>query len=308
NHPQYGQALHGARKHLLPVAQALCSGFEQHGLKLFKRRGGKLWVSRTRPRALDHSAVLTDRIAKMVEVVKTSPGITVKQLVETLYPSAEASPSPAAPSSKKAPRTSAAPNPAPEEAAPPAENLVPTPEEADVPSAADAPTPAEPLDTSEDTTASAEPSAPVESTPTPAAAPQNQWSAEQLQGLKDLHWLNSEGYVIEYSDGIVFIGVNEPPPAKPKPTRPAPAPVAEKARAEKPEAANESKDAAETLAETPREDDADALPTEPEASASTEDNDEGLGDEVALEEAPELAEAEPDTDAQESPAAATEER
>ncbi|MEI6534333.1 MAG: hypothetical protein WCN98_03255, partial [Verrucomicrobiaceae bacterium] len=60
----------------------------------------------------------------------------------------------------------------------------------------------------------------VPSPDAPAAA-QVDTSSEQLQALKDLHWLNSEGYVIEYSDGIVFIGVTEPPPAKPKAVKPA---------------------------------------------------------------------------------------
>jgi hypothetical protein len=53
------------------------------------------------------------------------------------------------------------------------------------------------------------------------APPQHSWSTDQLHALQDLHWLNSEGYVIEYSDGIVFIGVTEPPPPKPKPVKPA---------------------------------------------------------------------------------------
>ena len=47
-------------------------------------------------------------------------------------------------------------------------------------------------------------------------------SVEQLNALKDLHWLNSEGYVIEYADGLVFIGVTDPPPAKPKAVKAAP--------------------------------------------------------------------------------------
>jgi hypothetical protein len=55
-------------------------------------------------------------------------------------------------------------------------------------------------------------------------------STEQLHALQDLHWLNSEGYVIQYSDGIVFIGVTEPPPPKPKAVKPADiSPVAESA-------------------------------------------------------------------------------
>ena len=154
-----------ARKHLLPTAQQLCGGFEKQGLKLFKRRGGKLWVSRVRPRLLDSTIVLSDRIAKMLEVIKAKPGIKVKQLLEAIAPAVAATKTPALI----------------EEAQP----VVP------------------PTDTS---------------APAPVEA-----SSEQLQALQDIHWLNSEGYVIEYSDGIVFIGVTEPPPAKPKPAKEAPA-------------------------------------------------------------------------------------
>lgn len=150
-----------ARKHLLPTAQQLCGGFEKQGLKLFKRRGGKLWVSRVRPRLLDSTIVLSDRIAKMLEIIKAKPGIKVKQLLEAVAP------------------TSAA---------------------------------------TEKTAVIEEAQAVAPSADAPAAA-QAEASSEQLQALKDLHWLNSEGYVIEYSDGIVFIGVTEPPPAKPKPAK-----------------------------------------------------------------------------------------
>ncbi len=88
-----------ARKHLLPLAQRLCASFEHHGLKLFKRRGGKLWVSRTRPRLLDSHIVLSDRIAKMVAIIKDKPGIPVKNLLAILAPqcgAAQIGPRPAA--------------------------------------------------------------------------------------------------------------------------------------------------------------------------------------------------------------------
>lgn len=162
-----------ARKHLLPTAQQLCGGFEKQGLKLFKRRGGKLWVSRVRPRLLETGVVLSDRIAKMLEIIKAKPGIKVKPLLEAIAPSAATTEKPAV--SEEA------------QAAPSAE------------------------------------------TPVAASA---EASSEQLQVLKDLHWLNSEGYVIEYSDGIVFIGVNEPPPAKPKAVKPVAVEATEKVEPE----------------------------------------------------------------------------
>lgn len=176
-----------ARKHLLPVAQLLCSGFEGHGLKLFKRRGGKLWVSRTRPRALDTNVLLSDRIAKTLEIIKAKPGITVKELVETVSPTVGQ------------PKASAEPQ---------------TPSTASDEAVAAA--------TVEAAAASVEVQAEAPAGSQPSPAPQQQWSADQLHVLQDLHWLNSEGYVIEYADGIVFIGVTEPPPPKPKAAKPVP--------------------------------------------------------------------------------------
>jgi hypothetical protein len=166
------------RKHLLGIAQQLCAGFEKQGLKLFKRRGGKLWVSRTRPRLLDSATVLSDRVSKIIELVKTKPGILVKDLLEAIVPAA-AEPAPA----KSAPT-----------APPPVEAV------GDAAPVPDAPAPG--------------PESPA--APSPVAL-------ERVQVLKDLHWLNSEGYLIEYADSAVFIGVTEPPPAKPKAAKPAPA-------------------------------------------------------------------------------------
>lgn len=165
-------AVDEARKHLLQTAQMLCSGFEHHGLKLFKRRGGKLWVSRIRPRALDVGVVLSDRINKILELVKTKPGIHTKELLETIAPSAPVA-----------------------EAAP----VVAAVEEEIAPAAV----------TEEGTEAPAAASS-------PEVAAKAELSNDQVQVLKDIHWLNSEGYVIEYADGVVFPGVTEPPPAKPK--------------------------------------------------------------------------------------------
>jgi hypothetical protein len=185
-----------ARKHLLPVAQLLCSGFEGQGLKLFKRRGGKLWVSRTRPKALDNSVVLSVRIAKMLEVIKAKPGIAVKDLVEIISPTV----------------------PMPDTAVQAETAVVTTGTEATAAESVVAEAPTTP-DESAPVAAEAQK---VEATaPAPAdGPPQHSWSTDQLHALQDLHWLNSEGYVIEYSDGIVFIGVTEPPPPKPKPAKP----------------------------------------------------------------------------------------
>lgn len=243
------RAVDDARKHLLGTAQQLCSGFERHGLKLFKRRGGKLWVSRTRPRLLDSSVVLSDRIAKMVEIIKTQPGLTVKKLVEEVAPSAEEASTKdaaaSAPESAPAPLAEVAPLPWPDitaraktedstttAASETTDPEAPATEESSAESEAEAPV----ENTADEIAATSEQPAPVPdptpAAPAPQAAAQHQWSGEQLHVLQDLHWLNSEGYVIEYADGVVFPGVTEPPPPKPKASPAAkqqetPAPVSE---------------------------------------------------------------------------------
>ena len=133
------QSVDNARKHLFEMSQKLGGGFERRGLKLFKRRAGKLFVSRVKPRAVDPGVVFSERVARIVEILKNAHGLQLTQLVETLAPAAE---------------------PAPDGAKPPL-------------------------------------------------------SDEQVAVLKDIRWLANEGYVIEYADGMVFLGV-QGEPAKPK--------------------------------------------------------------------------------------------
>jgi len=211
-----------ARKHLLGTAQLLCTGFEKQGLKLFKRRGGKLWVSRTRPRALEPGVTLSDRISKMLEVIKAKPGISVKQLVEIVAPGELIETGKAEVAEPVMPVVEAAPV-------------------EKVESVSEAPAEGEAAETVEPPIVAPKPAAAKELVPV-------KLSAEQMNALKDLHWLNSEGYVIEYADGIVFIGVTEPPPAKPKPVKPAPeapapAEVAAESTEEAPAEAKEAEEA-----------------------------------------------------------------
>lgn len=153
-------AVENARKHLFEMSQKLGGSFERRGLKLFKRRAGKLFVSRVKPHAVDPGVVFSDRVSKIVEVLKTQAGIPLHQLVEAIVPS----PAPAAGT------------------------------------------------------------APVEG----AAKPQ--LTDEQIAVIKDVRWLANEGYVIEYSDGMVFLGVQgEPHPAKAATPAPEAAKPAEKA-------------------------------------------------------------------------------
>ena len=313
------RAVDEARKHLLSTAQQLCSGFESQGLKLFKRRGGKLWVSRIRPRALDSHVVLSDRITRIVEIAKTHPGITTKELVETIAPSppqSEAKTAPAAEGpaveaeTEAAPIVEAAPEPVAEaavapvaekapaeaavveeatseepvaeietETAPEAESEVEVEAKADAaPQADEAPAP-----TVAESKPARAPKAVDLAAPTPAA---HQLTDAQLQVLKDLHWLNSEGYVIEYSDGVVYPGVTEPPPAKPKAVKPAPAPKAEATPAPVTEAPAEDADAEEPESEVAEvaTAEAEASAQEPSAEAVT------APDSEVIEEAAEQAE------------------
>lgn len=261
------RAVDESRKHLLSTAQQLCSGFERHGLKLFKRRGGKLWVSRTRPRLLESNVVLSARIAKMVEIIKTQPGLQVKKLIESVAPSTDAPVTSTAPAAE-AP-AAITEEPTVSEPAVVAEALgasagtelppiEPAPE-----SAGAAPIEASEAPVDAAIAASESPApAPVVLPAPAAAAAHHEWTGDQLHALQDLHWLNSEGYVIEYADGVVFPGVTEPPPPKPKaaPAKPAAgAPAAESAEAA--EAPVES----ETESASPSEE----IETDPHGEAET---------------------------------------
>jgi hypothetical protein len=301
------QAVDDARKHLLQTAQLLCTGFERLGLKLFKRRGGKLWVSRNRPRALDGGVVLSTRIAKIVDVIKSKAGITFKELIETVAPSP--------PETAPAPVEEAAAEKAPvEEAAAPAimEETGATPVAEPEASTAEASTEteSEPHAVAEDSdaatteveagadqdaNASEAPETPAAVAPSraptvqihPTAPPaHHELTAEQMQVLKDLHWLNSEGYIIEYADGVIFIGVTEPPPPKPKPVKEpakaetAPSPEAEvSAAAETTPAVTEIEEKApEAVSEVSEESPVLKIETETETEAEAEPEPEAAPD------------------------------
>jgi hypothetical protein len=122
---------------------------------------------------------------------------------------------------------------------------------------------AEPAEASEAIEPSSTAPAQAEAPATAAAEPQpSPLARARMQALNDLHWLNSEGYVTEYSDGVVFPGVTEPPPAKPKAVK---EPAAEqKTEAPAAETAAEPETEAETaVAEEPVE----SAPVATEASS-----------------------------------------
>ncbi len=137
------QAVDAARKHLFEISQKLGAGLERRGMKLFKRRAGKQFVCRVKPRAIEPGMVFSDRLAQIVEKLKVSHGLPMQKLVESIVPSPEA------------------------------------PEGTD-------------------------PNAPKHPT------------EEQIAVIKDIRWLANEGYVIEYSDGMVFLGVQGEPAAAKK--------------------------------------------------------------------------------------------
>ncbi len=143
------QAVDSARKHLFEMSQKLSAGFDRRGLKTFKRRSGKMFVCRVRPRAVDSNTLYAGRVNAIVEALKNAPGgLQVAALVKSLAPDIEA----------------------------------------------------------------------------PKASPYQETAAattlneDQVAVLKDLRWLANEGYIIEYSDGLVTLGVQgeHPPAAKPE--------------------------------------------------------------------------------------------
>ncbi len=200
------QGVENARKHLFDMSQKLGANFERRGLKLFKRRAGKLFVSRVKPRAIDAGTVFSERVSKIVEVLKGKSGILLHDLVEAIEPS-----------------------PASDASAPAAEG--------------------------------------VEADPAPAAPAKHAPTEAQINVIKDIRWLANEGYVIEYSDGMVFLGVQGEP------------------QAAKPAAAPAAKEAAPAASEAPVE----STAVEPEAEAAPA----AAAVEVEVPAAEAVAEAEP---------------
>lgn len=152
-----GRAVEDARNHLFAFSQHLGQALEHRGLKLFKRRSGKLFVSRVRPKAIDPGVIFSDRINVIVETIKERPGIMHSKLVEAI-----------AAGSMTPPAATESVAPAPEAATVEASHL----------------------------------------------------TDAQIAVMKDLRWLADEGYVIEYSDGPVFLGVQNEAPAAPKAPKP----------------------------------------------------------------------------------------
>lgn len=153
------QSVDAARKHLFEISQKLGAGLERRGLKLFKRRAGKQYVCRMKPRAIDPGMVFSTRLSQIVDILKGSQGMPMQKLVESIVPSPEA-----------------------------AEGTDP-------------------------------------------AAPKHP-TDEQINVIKDIRWLANEGYVIEYSDGMVFLGVQGEPQKEPAAKKEKGTPAAETVKTE----------------------------------------------------------------------------
>ncbi len=198
--PGLGRLVHrtveDARKHLFELSQKMSQGLERRGLKLFKRRGGKMFVSRVKPKAIDSGVIFSARITAIVELVRKQPGILISKVAETLAPH-------------------------PEEAV--TEAIEPLP---DASVAVEAPTvevtaEAASEDATTEAATEAQPAAAPRNRPQGKGRPEKKEPAkpltdDQVAIIRDLRWLADEGYVIEYGDGAVFIGVqNDAPREKP---------------------------------------------------------------------------------------------
>lgn len=64
--------------------QAVCSCLEKEGLKFFKRGKKALHVSMVRPQAINENVQMTERIAKIVALIKEKPRIQTMALLENL--------------------------------------------------------------------------------------------------------------------------------------------------------------------------------------------------------------------------------
>lgn len=235
------RAVENARNHLFEFSQHLGHVLEHRGLKLFKRRSGKLFVSRIRPKAIDPGVVFSERVTAIVETVKERPGILLSKLIEALAPALEAT--------------------AAQAAEPVAENA----------------------EAAETTAASASAS---------SEAPKALTDG-QIAVIKDLRWLADEGYVIEYSDGPVFLGIQSEA-ATPKP------------KAEKKERPQKNRDktsgpAAAAPVETSTEESAGAAELDPSlTSPASADVEEAAGSES------QFARTHPETDTADSTGSAKE--
>lgn len=69
------------------LVKRLCGQLERRGLKIFKRQGKKLFVSKARPRPLDPQVPLSEDVSLIIGEIRKHPGVRVSELVTFLAPS-----------------------------------------------------------------------------------------------------------------------------------------------------------------------------------------------------------------------------
>ncbi|MEO0447356.1 MAG: hypothetical protein AAF191_14885, partial [Verrucomicrobiota bacterium] len=80
------QTVEGLQRNPFELVKSLCSQLEKRGLKIFKRQGKKLFVSKARPRAIPSSTPLSEGICDLIEAVSKTPGVKVSEVVTRLAP------------------------------------------------------------------------------------------------------------------------------------------------------------------------------------------------------------------------------
>lgn len=180
----FREAVDRQRRFPLELVQELCRQFETQGLRFFKENKKETFVSRSRPRPLDPSMTVSERVKSIVQFIRENSLCTYKEVVVSLVPQSAQSLELA--SAKESAGETAA-EAAPASAAPAEE----TPHAA----AAEAPPAGEAAAVE---TAEAAPPAEAE---TGSAAEPSEADREGIAVLQDLRWLIREGYVTEFSNG-----------------------------------------------------------------------------------------------------------
>ena len=229
------------------TVKILCRQLEDQGLKFFKDEDDKkkktTFVCRSRPRALQSASGLSERIRRIVGLVRDNPGIDYAIVVSSMLPGQKLSKATTDAARKfthkgdKADEADEA-DEAKESIAPVSEIPVAPAEEATTSDEALAPSaPVDPSAPVEEAKETAAPAAEVPVAETPAVAPAEEKPAAaaaaptpEIDGpseaeigiLKDLRWLIREGYVVEYSSGAMRLARNAAPRKRPAKKKKAP--------------------------------------------------------------------------------------
>jgi len=167
------------RKFPLKTGNEMRGRLRHEGFHFFKTPKGITYISRIKPQRFESIAHLTDQIQRILSYVREHFGCTRKQLIAHFVPH---------------PASAPAATPAPESAA----------------GVAGAPRPEAPEQVSPAGTTTPDTAPPVPLAPTPPVP------SEQDRLLADLHWLISDGYVVEFDNGRLWALADKPPQPPPK--------------------------------------------------------------------------------------------